>query len=339
LIILIIVGLKVPMLSRIPGPSILYPGAVWTLSREGNGPVRSGWLNNQVGGGGEEKLYAFTRSDLVRLELDPAVVEGARISAGDTIATFRSLAITSEIELLQAEANQARAGLSALEAGARTADIEVARSELASAETELESYRAEYDRVKQLYESKVTPLERWQAVEGEWKTRESAVQVARSTLAALSQGARPTDVAVARANVERLETAINAVRQRESNTSVIVSAVSGVVRIGSAPGEIVRVERVDTLVAMMPVPQALVGFVPENAPVVVSAPAGGRTNGAFKRFIAATPPAGGLLAVCLAPNPNGMLLPGMRCRTEIKGRPRSLFSALGQFWTGVAITH
>lgn len=320
---------RLPLLSSVGGFCIIEPAAVWFVGEEGTGQIKTGYESNMIGEGGEQLLLEFERTDVVHVELRPGLKEGAAVARGDTVVTVASLVTAGTILELLAELEGARASYAALRAGARPADMEVAQRQLDYAQAALDGYRPQFERVKALQTQNFVSLNELQVAEGELITREASLELARSSLAALGEGARAIDLEVAAAEVTRLERALENARRRQNERAAIVSPVSGVARIGGLPGVMLKVERTDTLVALVALPESLLSGVRIGADVRITLAAERRVvRGVVQRAIYRQLPVPGSFAMVLLPNGEGKLTPGMRGRGSIVVAPRSLLSSV-----------
>jgi HlyD family secretion protein len=174
--------------------------------------------------------------------LELRVREGDRVDAGDAIARLD----TADAELLlaraQADRDQAQAQLQLLEAGARPEDIRQAQAQVAGAEADVATAQAELAAAQ-------TDAERFEALfasnSGSRKQRDDAVarrdvadarlrgardrvRAAAENLARLRSGARPPEIAAARARVAAADAQIATV-QKAIGDATVTSPVGGIV--------------------------------------------------------------------------------------------------------------
>ncbi len=181
------------------------------------------------------------------------VEEGARVTAGDTIARIDSADTELALARVRAERAHAEAQLRLLLAGSRVEDVRQAEAQLAAAESEAGAARAELA-------SAETDLRRFedllQAGSGSRKQRddaatrrqvavdrvaaaESRARAARETARRLAAGARREEIDAARARVATVDAQI-AVLDKALRDAVVVSPASGIVTEKLVePGEIV----------------------------------------------------------------------------------------------------
>jgi len=151
--------------------------------------------------------------------LDVAVAEGDRVAAGDVIARIDTADAELTLRRVQAERDQAQAQLALLQAGSRAEDIRQAQSQQQAAQNDVKAAQADAD-------AATADVQRFehllQANAGSVKQRDDAVtrrdvalarvraaqDRARATadaVARLKSGARPQEIAGARARVAALD--------------------------------------------------------------------------------------------------------------------------------------
>jgi HlyD family secretion protein len=175
---------------------------------------------------------------LVKLE----VAEGQRIAAGDIVGRLDTADTELAVRRATAERAQAQAQLALLQAGSRAEDIRQASAQLQSAQSEVKAAQAELD-------AAAADLERFESLlrtnAGSVKQRDDAktrkdVAAARVTgaqdraraagdaLARVKAGARPQEIAAARARVSAVDAQIASL-EKNLGDAIVKSPVGGVV--------------------------------------------------------------------------------------------------------------
>lgn len=174
--------------------------------------------------------------------LEVAVAEGDRVAVGALIAKLDTADTELAVRRAEADRDQAIAALKLLEAGARAEDIrqakaqaDSAQADIAAAESELQSATADLQRFDALLQSN----------SGSRKQRDDAAtrrdvaasrvnavrehtRAANEAVARLRAGARPEEIAGARARVAGADAQI-AVLQKSLADAVLTSPVAGIV--------------------------------------------------------------------------------------------------------------
>lgn len=171
--------------------------------------------------------------------LEVRVAEGDRVAAGDVIARIDTADAELALQRAQADRDQAEAQLALLKAGSRAEDIRQAQAQGQAAQADVKAAQADAD-------AAAADVERFEnllrANAGSVKQRDDAVtrrdvaqarvrgaqdraQAAADTLARVRSGARPQEIAAARARVAALDAQIATVRK--SVADALVTAPTG----------------------------------------------------------------------------------------------------------------
>jgi HlyD family secretion protein len=174
--------------------------------------------------------------------LEVKSAEGDRIAAGDVVARIDTADADLSLRRAQAERDQAQAQLALLQAGSRPEDIRQAASQVQAGQADVKAAQADAD-------AAAADLQRFEdllrANAGSVKQRDDAAtrrdvalarvrgaqdraQAAADTLARLRAGARPQEIAGARARVAALDAQI-AIVQKTLNDAVVKAPTGGVV--------------------------------------------------------------------------------------------------------------
>ncbi len=174
--------------------------------------------------------------------IEVAVAEGDRVAAGALVARLDTADTELALRRAEAERDQAVAALKLLEAGARAEDVRQARAqessaqaEVAAAESEREAATADLQRFEALLKSNSgsrkqrddAATRRDVAVARVNAAREKA-RAASETVARLRAGARPEEIAGARARVAAADAQVAVLRKNLAD-AVLTSPVAGIV--------------------------------------------------------------------------------------------------------------
>jgi HlyD family secretion protein len=175
---------------------------------------------------------------LVKLE----VAEGQRVTAGEVIGRLDTADTELAVRRASAERAQAQAQLALLEAGSRAEDIRQASAELRSAQSEVKAAEAELqaaDADLERFESLLRANAGSVKQRDDAKTRrdvaaarvtgaEDRARAASDSLARLKAGARPQELAAARAHVSAVDAQIASL-QKNLGDAIVKTTVGGVV--------------------------------------------------------------------------------------------------------------
>lgn len=332
LIILLALGWKLPFTQEMNLPCTLKPSASWYIALNGSDQLVTGWESSFLQTGGNRVLLQFERPDYVEFQILPHLKDGSRIQIGDTIAVISSRENIGKLNILRAELSKAEAELASLQAGAREEDIEVARQDILRAQAALETFTFELDRIKSLYESKLIPLSELQAAEGNYRILESDLKRAQSNLVALQAPAKTEDIEVAHLEINRLIEAVSSLQGSLGKNALILSPIMGQLRIDNDIQYIVRVEKTDTLVVIIPAPESALLTIEENSEFCFVLTAD-RSQYFQSRVLKSSVFDFGLgetlCIIGVLPNPTGEIMPGMSGRAKIPLGKQTLFQGIG----------
>jgi len=333
LLVFLVVAGTVPLPQSVRGPCVLEPVGIWYLARDGAGQIATGWERNLLDAGREpptSELMGIDRPDFVEVKLAPHLRDGGSVAAGDTVAVITSIEEAGRLSVLEAELKSSHAQLDALIAGSRAEDIEVARQEVHQARVALEAFTPERDRIKSQYESGIATLSLWQETEGQYQLLEAELGLAEAELKALQTGARPEDIAVARFEAEQIQRSLDSVRRLLGKRKAVVAPTGGRVSIGGVNGYLLRIERTDTLAAIMVIPEATLPWLTEGQPMEIklTADRSEPLTGELHKIDFLTGELTGTYAVALIDNRDGRLWAGMTGNARLMLGEQTLLSGL-----------
>ncbi|NQT35753.1 hypothetical protein HQ587_11225 [bacterium] len=275
LIFFLLIGLlaiagTVQLPQSVRGPCVVEPLAVWYIMRDGADQIATGWERNLTGLVGECTLIQFERPDHVEVKLSPHLREGSWVTAGDTIVSLLSYESTMQLREFETMLDGAIAEHRALLAGERIEDQEVAHQNVRLAEAALQADNTEYDRVKELFEAGHASLSEWQVAQGLHHLLEVELELASAGYQSMLAGARPEDVSVAYAEINRLQQLIDNTRNSLDRLHAITSPMDGIVRFVDSNGVFIRIERTDTMAVMVSIPQSVAGLLRKGQPIEIS---------------------------------------------------------------------
>lgn len=335
LVFLLVIGL-VGIAAYIPIPQTLgcacriESPVIWFLAKEGAGEITTGWERNILSREGSSVLFNFERPDFIEVAFSHGLENGASVKSGDTLAVIASREGLGRIQVLEAELEKARANLTALKAGSRAEDLEVALKKMERAEKELASFRLEHTRKKALFDSNFISLSELQLSEGRLNVLETELSLAAAEMRALQAGARPEDVKVAEEEIARLEKSIASALSALGRKEYITTPVEGRLYLGGAPNYLLKVESADTVAVVISIPEAVIPALKPGLNISVrlfADNAGERSCRLFKTaFFDST--VQGAYAVGLLANPEGELEFGMTGRASIPMGKTTLIEGL-----------
>ena len=170
------------------------------------------------------------------------VVEGARVAAGDVIATLDTADTALALQRTQAERAHAEAQLALLRAGSRPEDIrqaasqaQSAQAEIRGAEAELQGATADLERFEGLLRANAGSVKqrddartRKDVAASRVRAAQERAQAANDALARVRAGARPQELDAARARVAAIDAEIASL-QKNAGDAIVKAPVGGIV--------------------------------------------------------------------------------------------------------------
>ena len=174
--------------------------------------------------------------------LEMRVVEGARVAAGDVIATLDTADTALALQRTQAERAHAEAQLALLRAGSRPEDIrqaasqaQSAQAEIRGAEAELQGATADLERFEGLLRANAGSVKqrddartRKDVAASRVRAAQERAQAANDALARVRAGARPQELDAARARVAAIDAEIASL-QKNAGDAIVKAPVGGIV--------------------------------------------------------------------------------------------------------------
>jgi multidrug resistance efflux pump len=315
LIALFAIASVVPMNQTVTGPCRVESAATWYLSRNGAGQIATGWQRNYLHVSGGGLMLQFQRPDFVEVNIADGIRQGGKVNAGDTVAWIESREGKGRLQVIEAERDMTRSKLEGLVAGAREADVRVAEHDYERASAALEIARIDLERAISLHDSGYATLAEKQYAESVFDERKAECDQAKANIAALKEGSRLEDIEAGEAEVVMLEKSVEAARLTLGKREAVITPVSGIVNLNEgANGELIRIERTDTVAVITRIPEASLSLITEGHPMEMrleADPHGPRPVTIVDFGFSITPGLPGAFAIGLLQNPNGDLRAGM----------------------------
>jgi HlyD family secretion protein len=173
--------------------------------------------------------------ELVEVDISPMVParvtrvwreEGDRVQRGDTMLTLTQATLPSEIAGRRAAVATANARLQDLVAGSRPAEVAQAEANVRTAEADVTKTAKDLERLTPLAGSGTISQQQLDAARAAARTASGRLDAAREQLRLVREGARPDEIAAARASVAEARQAL-AGAQASAHDLVLTSPVNG----------------------------------------------------------------------------------------------------------------
>lgn len=183
----------------------------------------------------EADVAPMTAARVVRV----LVEEGEQVRAGDTLALLTQSTLPSDIEQRRARVAAAEASLRDLQAGTRQAEIDAREAELRAAQAEATRTARDVERLTPLRESGTISQQQLDAAIAAARSAAARRDAAAEALRLARQGARPQQIAAARAEVEAARASLGAARATASDLVLLAPVAGTVLSRNAEPGEVV----------------------------------------------------------------------------------------------------
>jgi multidrug resistance efflux pump len=200
----------------------LVPYFVWAAVLGALGVVA--FLPYPYEAGGDFLVLPSTRVE-VRARVDGEVLEllvkeGDRVEEGQPLARLSSWDEARDLAVAKASLEKSRAELQVLEDGPKPEDIKLAESQVAAANARITFSRAEADRESQLMKSGTSSKREAEHAWSEYKKDLADLAVAQANLEVVKSGPTDSMLAVAKADVSRLQEQVAYLEDQIERTEV-----------------------------------------------------------------------------------------------------------------------
>jgi len=244
-----------PSWGRLRLPALVRGAQVFSIASLEPGRYTCGLRSNREAGGSalvRQQLIEFERNDLVDFVLEPTIVTGAKIEAGQRLAVIRSLRNEHRLQQLQAERDALLAQRALLAAGGVPAEIDAAKTRVAVARAEHEAALIELERARALSAAGLISDLEFDALESEEKVCRLEVESSLAEVEVALDAARPESITTADAEISALEANISELKSL-ADERIVLSPITGVARIGAEDSEI-QIHSVDTVYLAILIP-------------------------------------------------------------------------------------
>jgi len=296
----------------------------------GSDQLFSGWESKYAPGCKEQLLLQFDRPDLVNISFTRNFMEGDRVSAGDTIALIYSDELNFQYNSLKAELKKAKTYYQSLLAGSKPEELDIAQKNVERSKIALETAKQNYERAKVLEKSSFTSLAEYQSFEGIYKLAQADLELALSQLYSLKAGAKPEDIQVALADVQRIQVLIDNLKRRIERHAYIISPINGIALFDSTVDYILRIESTDTLAAEASFPEVVANFIQPQQQIQIKLPAQKDFIflGQISQVVFLKGNLSGIVVTALIDNRQNQLKNGMTGRAVLTIKDQPLFTGL-----------
>jgi hypothetical protein len=257
--------------SSISADGKILPAREWTLVRDGDGSIGS-LLHDHLRGRLESySVSRFERGDAVRMRLKPGIEPRAHVTAGDTIAFISSNETERQLARLSGDLAATLASLDLVRSGEKAPVVGEAEMYLQRARERVRYQESELERLKPLHQRRLISAQDLEAAESQYRILEAEVAVAAARLVAVSTGAKPEQIELARRRTEALQREIETVQDRLEQFTV-TAPLSGVVTRSFGADTLLSVRDTSAFLVIMPIRVSDHDRLAPGQPVTVRVP-------------------------------------------------------------------
>ncbi len=147
--------------------------------------------------------------------------QGDRIDSGQVLATLDTALLESEVAILEAQREAARAKLAELVAGPRTQTIAAARSQLTELRSVRDQLRSTFDRRARLANSDAISVQDIDDARHQLAAAEAKIEAQQHAIAELEEGTRREQIDAQQAEIARLDASIKNVMVQIQESSLL----------------------------------------------------------------------------------------------------------------------
>jgi len=152
-----------------------------------------------------EAIDVYVRSEVPGIILDYKLKEGDRVERGDLICRLDSEKLEIQLQQARAKQKELQSKLTLIRKGARTEEIERAKSSLEKALSSLEDAERDYERAKELLQDEALPPVQIDKAKLKVEANKRLVEIAQKEYEIIRQGSRPEEIQMAEAGLEGMK--------------------------------------------------------------------------------------------------------------------------------------
>ena len=296
----------------------------WILEQGTAGQLIARSFNYQTGMSDGYRVSNFESGSSIYFSVAPSLKPGKHVAVGDTVGTVYSSEMQERLISLNGQLAAAEGQLAVNSTGAKSAVVEAAQQRLQSAKRRRADYQATVTRTQALFDDHLLPQGEYDRVQSTVHNLDDAILIEQADLDAAQTGAKPEELALARAHIAALKDEINAISSRAA-TYTLRAPIEGTISSTYSGNILLTILATSQYVAIMPVrwsDYARVASTP-NARVTISGfsrPVHGHVL-ALNHEVETHGGQKVVMATALLDSPPYDLLPGSTARCKIECRP------------------
>lgn len=280
-ILITLLPIKYPITIKSYGK--IYPAREWFITKEQNENITTKYLDRLHGGLKNYYFNSFERGDIVSYNLEPKVIIGAKVCEGDTIARISSNKLLQQQSELLGEIDIAKANLNVFQTRENQPIIDEAQYKLDYAQTKSVNQKIIFNRIFQLYNENLISDEQFEIERSLSQQYEIDVQIAKSQLNTVLEGAKPETIQLLKRKIKTLQDQYSILSER-INQGILISPINGIINNPYTTDTILSIQDTTKYIALFPILWKYASFLDKGQEVHIRVPEGGIWTG-FVRLI------------------------------------------------------
>lgn len=175
-----------------------------------------------------EAIDVYVRTEVPGIILDYTLKEGDRVEHGDLICRLDSEKLEIQLQQARARQNELQSRLVLIRKGARTEEIERAKSAVENALSNLQDAERDYERAKELLQDEALPKVQIDKAKLKVEVNKRLVEIAQKEYEIIRQGSRPEEIEIAEAALEGVKQQVAYIEAQIADT-LIYAPRSGII--------------------------------------------------------------------------------------------------------------
>ncbi|TKJ34035.1 hypothetical protein CEE39_02985 [bacterium (candidate division B38) B3_B38] len=167
-----------------------------------------------------EATDVYVRTEVPGIILDYKLKEGDRVEQGDLICRLDSEKLEIQLQQARARQKELQYRLALIRKGARTEEIERAKSSLEKALSNLKDAERNYQRAKELFQDEALPPAELDKAKLRVEVNQRLVEISQKEYEILQQGSRPEEVKMAEAALEGVKHQVAYIQAQLADTFI-----------------------------------------------------------------------------------------------------------------------
>ncbi len=278
-VLIVLLPIKFPITVKSYGK--IYSAKEWYVTKVQNESIATEYIDRLHGGLINYSINSFERGDRVSLEIEPKIIIGSEVCAGDTIGKI----VSSRLLQLQSEVSGkidiAIANLNVFQSQENQSLVDEAQYQIEYAQTQFDNQKIVFDRNSQLHIKGLISDEEFDSVRTMLQLYEKEIQIAEAQLKTVLSGAKPETINSLSSEIKALQNQ-NSILIEQINQGILISPINGIVNHPSAIDTILSIQDTSKYIAFFPILLKYSSILTIDQEVQIRIPEGGVWAGVIK---------------------------------------------------------